>query len=138
MLKPPGPRQTEPRRDEAGRFRPGASGNASGRPRLAPEIRDACRDATEAVIARWRREVEENGPDWVAASKLLMAYGWGSPTATVEVGRADTPEPASGPPLDIKRLSLEELEALGVVQRALEAQRAREKGAVFLVGTATE
>ena len=85
---------------------------------MDPAVRDACRAATPEVIARWRREVEENGPDWVAASKLLMAYGWGSPATTVEISRADEPSPQQRITIDPRKLTTEELRAYEVIHRA--------------------
>ncbi len=106
------------RRTSSGQFAPGASGNRKGRPKLAPAIRDACREATPEVIKAWKTEVKSKGPDWVAVSKLLMAYGWGSPTATVEVSRDEDPPAQRTVTIDPKRLSLAELEAYRVVMRA--------------------
>jgi hypothetical protein len=73
-------------------FKKGESPNPGGRPKLLPEFRAKCRAVVdESVIQRWTTEVvgtEENGwtpgPDWLRASELLAAYGYGRPTQAVE------------------------------------------------------
>jgi hypothetical protein len=75
---------------------------------------------TPEVIKAWKAEVKSKGPDWIAASKLLMAYGWGSPTATVEISRPDEPPTPKTVRIDPRRLSVEELDAYQVVMRAHE------------------
>jgi hypothetical protein len=115
-------------RGNPGWFKPGTTGNAGGRPKLPPEIRDACRAATPDVIKAWKAEVKTKGPDWVAASKLLMAYGWGSPTATVEISRPDEPERPRAFTIDPKKLSREELEAFSVIQKAHARLKAQAEG----------
>ncbi len=124
---------------EKGRFKPGVSGNKGGRPKLAPAIRDACRDATADVIKQLKTEVKKKGPDWLAAAKLLMAYGWGSPSASVEITRPDDPTPPANVRLDAKRLTKEELEATMVLHRAykrLQAEDAPEGAISELVAPA--
>ena len=50
-----------------------------------PEVfRDRCRRAVdEQVLQRWIDEIEIDGPHWLEASKLLVAYGYGRPPVTV-------------------------------------------------------
>jgi len=76
------------------------------------------------VIARWRTEVETKGPDWLAASKLLMAYGWGTPTATLEIGRTEGPAEPKTVQVDPKKLTTAELDAYLIVYRAYDRLQA--------------
>lgn len=67
------------------RFKPGQSGNPSGRPKVVEAFRDRARKAVdEHVLERWIREVIEDGPEWVRASELLAAYGYGKPSSAPE------------------------------------------------------
>ena len=63
----------------------GPSPNPGGRPKTEPAFRLRARKAVDAkVIARWEREVDENGPDWLRCSELLVAYGYGRPSQAIE------------------------------------------------------
>lgn len=108
-------------RTALGRFPAGVSGNLSGRPRIDPVLRAACREVTLEVVDAWKDEVRTRGPDWIVASKLLMAYGHGTPAMTLAVAAADPIEPPRrGMTIDPKSLTTEELEFLIRIQRRFE------------------
>jgi hypothetical protein len=94
-------------RDANGRMVPGTTLNPSGRPKVVEEFRARARKAVdEKIVARWIREVEDDGPDWVKCSELLAAYGYGKPSQSVELNADVT---ASNPH---SQLTIEELRAL--------------------------
>lgn len=69
---------------------PGQSGNPGGRPKKRRPLAARCRRIVdEHVVDAWLNEVEKRGPDWVACSKLLAAYGYGRPTQAVAVTHYD-------------------------------------------------
>ena len=71
-------------------FKPGQSGNPSGRPKVAAEFKERCRAfVDEHVIAAWENEVRTLGEHWMKASELLAAYAYGKPTQAVEHTGAD-------------------------------------------------
>lgn len=65
-------------------WKKGQSGNPNGRPKIVTEFRDRARKATdESVIKAWILEVETRGDNWLKASELLAAYGYGKPTQAI-------------------------------------------------------
>lgn len=72
----------------AGRGNPkwvkGFSGNPGGKPKIAEEFREKCRRVVDDhVLAAWTHEVETMGDNWIKASELLAAYGYGRPAQPV-------------------------------------------------------
>lgn len=66
-------------------FKPGVSGNPSGRPKVVEEFRQRARKAVdEHVLGRWIQEVVQDGPEWMRASEMLAAYGYGKPSSAPE------------------------------------------------------
>lgn len=66
-------------------WKKGVSGNPAGRAKVDVEFRLKCRaKVDEKVFARWVKEIEEEGPNWLRCSELLAAYGYGKPTAEVK------------------------------------------------------
>ena len=66
-------------------FKPGQSGNVSGRPKKREDLAARCvRAVDDVVVEAWIREVQTFGEDWVECSKLLAAYGYGKPTQKLE------------------------------------------------------
>jgi len=78
----------------------GISGNPSGRPRVVDEFRLRARKAVdELVLAKWQKEVETDGPEWVRCSELLAAYGYGKPAQSLELTADITAHQDDTPPL---------------------------------------
>lgn len=71
-------------------FRPGQSGNPSGRPKALHELIELCRQHTPAVIKRLA-EIVEKGEERaaVAAAKELLDRGYGKAKQVVEVSKQD-------------------------------------------------
>ena len=66
------------------------SPNPSGRPKENVEFLARCKSAVDKyVIDAWLVEVEHFGPNWMKASELLAAYGYGKPTQRLEHTGAD-------------------------------------------------
>ena len=69
-------------------FKPGQSGNPSGRPAIAKAFRDRCREFMEAEEGGWDILItmaKGGGSDKRAACELLAAYAYGKPTQGLEV-----------------------------------------------------
>lgn len=76
-----------------GKFLPGHSGNPSGRPRSDQTIKELARQHT-AVAMNTLVKIAENpkvsANARVAASSVILAYGWGKPPANVSVENKQT------------------------------------------------
>lgn len=60
-----------------------AKGNPGGpgRPKVNEAFRDRCRKfVTEHILDCWEKEILGGGEDWLRASELMTAYGFGKPT----------------------------------------------------------
>lgn len=88
-------------------FQPGQSGNPSGRPKAAQEFKDLARGfsipALERVAAIVNDPTAKNA-DVIAASRLLIERGFGSPIQDVMVGKREEEEP---PAYDTSHMTLE-------------------------------
>ncbi len=83
----------------------GSSPNPTGRPRSVDEFRLKARAVVdELVLQAWEAEVRNMGDNWLKASELLAAYGYGKPTQGIEVSDV-TKSPA-------KELTADDLRAL--------------------------
>jgi len=70
-----------------GKWAPGVSGNPSGRPRTAPEIREALSRLTPRaieVISEILNSPETRPSDRIRAAELALAYHVGKPTQAIE------------------------------------------------------
>ena len=69
------------------------SPNPGGRPTIDAEFRERCRNGVaQKVVEKWIAEVEREGKDWVACSKLLAEYGFGKPHQTQSIELDTQPE----------------------------------------------
>jgi len=67
------------KRDALGRVVSGQL-NPGGRPKTDPLFRARCRKfVDEHVVRAWCDEVTTRGKQWLEASRLLAAYGYGAP-----------------------------------------------------------
>lgn len=74
-----------------------ASGNPGGRPKGDSEFKLKARAAVDAhVLEKWIEEVKTHGDEWMKASELLAAYGYGKPTQGIEVSNKTADEEAAG------------------------------------------
>ena len=76
----PKPVKAKAQSDMPWRFQPGKSGNPSGRPKIANNIREIARDHTETAIRALVEVVEDKDhPQRVAAANALLDRGYGKP-----------------------------------------------------------
>jgi hypothetical protein len=75
----------------SGRWAPGRSGNAGGRPKVVGEVRDLARAHTQLAIDTLA-EIAANGASEmarIAAANSLLDRGWGKPAASLELRDPD-------------------------------------------------
>lgn len=65
-------------------WRPGQSGNPSGRPGGYAEFREMCRSKSPQAVEALEGALTEGGPSAVAAARVLLEYGWGKPASAPE------------------------------------------------------
>lgn len=111
-----------PIRRDQGRFPPGASGNAGGRPKLDPEVRELL--SAPNTVARVKRleelsaKAEAAGDLRTAAHIELALLKKTLPDLSAMELTGDDGAPLSGPtPIDLKRCSPDELRFLQELMR---------------------
>ena len=72
-------------------FQPGQSGNPGGRPAMAREFKQRCRDFAdeEGIDALIAIAKDAKDRDRFRALELIMAYSWGKPKQGVELSGED-------------------------------------------------
>lgn len=84
----------QPRRRGPGRpFKPGQSGNPSGRPADYGQFRELCRSKSPAAVAALEAALSAGDASSVAAARVLLEYGYGRPASAPE----DLAAAAAGP-----------------------------------------
>jgi Family of unknown function (DUF5681) len=72
-------------------FKPGQSGNPSGRPKVPQTVKALAREFTDISIRRLASIVQDKGASpaaQVQAAQALLDRGWGKPLQQLEVGEA--------------------------------------------------
>ena len=78
----------------------GPSPNVSGRPAVAVEFQARARKLVdELVLKAWEAEVRSMRDDWMKASELLAAYGYGKPSQSLDITAEVTGHIDDSPPL---------------------------------------
>lgn len=84
----------EPRREEDGRFKPGQSGNPSGRPKANHKVTELARRYTEEAVATLATLMVDEGVSArarIAAANSLLDRAWGRPPQSIELDAGDAP-----------------------------------------------
>lgn len=96
-------------RDAVGRFRPGVTGNAGGRPRSNQQLRAALREYTEQAMAILVELMGDKDPKIrMAAAIEILDRGHGRPTTSVAVEQEET-EAESSLPVAMEELTNDQL-----------------------------
>lgn len=101
-------------------FAKGQSGNPTGRPRVAEEFRELCREASPKAFAYLLKQLD--GAFGSDAAKTILAYAWGKPTDKVEMTGKD------GGPIQFANMQLltdNELDSLHGIAESLAARMAK-------------
>jgi predicted ATPase len=78
-----------------GRFAPGRSGNAGGRPRVLADLQELAREHSAAAIetlGEIMQDPEQPALARVAAANSILDRGWGKPLASVSVSQETSEE----------------------------------------------
>ena len=72
------------RRDHAGLWQKGVSGNPGGRPKITAEVKELARQYTDqAIIALVKNLEDENGSVRNTAASILLDRGYGKPAQAI-------------------------------------------------------
>ncbi len=91
-------------------FKPGVSGNPSGRPKIPQEVKDAFREHTmdaKNVLVEIMMDQSQKGGDRVRAAETVLNRGWGTPEQAVSINGA-----LATVPIDTSKLSDKQQDAL--------------------------
>lgn len=82
--------ETMKRRKPVNGFKPGKSGNPSGRPKIRKDLQSLCQQSTQQNVDNLMEIACSGEPmERIAAIKLLWAYGYGMPTQAVNHSGAE-------------------------------------------------
>jgi len=79
-----------PKQATSGSFKPGQSGNPSGRPKDVGHIKELAKQYTGPAIKALAQGLrDKNGRTRIAAAEALLNRGWGTPTQRIELDAGD-------------------------------------------------
>jgi len=79
-------------KEKTGKFKPGVSGNPSGRPKIPEDIKEACKAASiEAIdiLLTLMRSEDTNAGERIKAATTILNRAWGTPAQSIELTGKD-------------------------------------------------
>ena len=80
--------ETETKKQKGGRFKPGQSGNPSGRPKIPEDVKAAFKELTPQAVETLKGIMLNplaKDADRIKAAEIIMDRGYGKPTQAVDV-----------------------------------------------------